>query len=98
MWISDVNGIYEVKKIHGDYTVVNLIEFEENPKGDDIAMAKRKTHTSSEVKNRYNTKTYDRITVSVKKNIAKRYKEKCDRLSITRSEPIHNAIDQFLRD
>ena len=47
-------------------------------------MAKRKTHTSSEVKNRYNTKTYDRITVSVKKDIAKRYKEKCDRLGLTR--------------
>lgn len=61
-------------------------------------MAKRKTHTSSEVKNRYNTKTYDRITVSLKKDIAKRYKEKCDRIGITRSEPIHNAIDEFLRD
>lgn len=67
-------------------------------KGDDKAMAKRKTHTSSKVKNRYNTKTYDRITVSLKKDIAKRYKEKCDRIGITRSEPIHNAIDEFLRD
>ena len=37
MWISDVNGIYEVKKIHGDYTVVNLIEFEENPEDYHIA-------------------------------------------------------------
>lgn len=67
-------------------------------KGDDKAMVKRKTHTSSEVKNRYNKKTYDRITVSVKKDVAKRYKEKCDRIGITRSEPIHNAIDEFLRD
>ena len=39
MWISDVNDIYEVKKIHGDNTVtVNLIEYnEENPEDHHIA-------------------------------------------------------------
>lgn len=38
MWISDVNGIYEVKKIHGDTVTLNLIELdEENPEDYHIA-------------------------------------------------------------
>jgi hypothetical protein len=57
---------------------------------------KRKTHTSSAVKNRYNQKTYTPIVVSVKKDIATAYKSKCDALGITYSEPLHKAIEDFL--
>lgn len=56
----------------------------------------RKTHTSSEVKRRYNDKTYTRISVSVKKDTATAYKEKCERLGISYSEPLHEAINEFL--
>lgn len=57
---------------------------------------KRKTHTSSEVKARYNAKTYDRIQISVKKDTAVAYKAKCKELGITYSEPLHKAIDDIL--
>lgn len=57
---------------------------------------KRKTHTSSAVKNRYNSKTYDKITIAVKKEKAAAYKAKCAELGITLSEPLHKAIDEVL--
>lgn len=56
------------------------------------------TVTSSSVKNRYNAKTYERITVSVRKEKAKAYKVKCVEKGISFSEPLHNAIDQFLEE
>lgn len=58
--------------------------------------AKRKTHTSTAVKNRYNAKTYDQIVVKVRKEKAAAYKAKCDELGITYSEPLHKAIDEIL--
>lgn len=57
---------------------------------------KRKTHTSSAVKNRYNAKTYTRIFVSVHKEVAEAYKAKCKRLGISYSEPFHRAINDLL--
>lgn len=57
---------------------------------------KRKTHTSSAVKARYNAKTYDRIQINVRKEKAAAYKAKCDELGITYSEPLHKAIDEIL--
>ncbi len=57
---------------------------------------KRKTKTSSEVKNRYNAKVYDRVTVCVPKDIAKAFKEKCKACGVSQAEIIKNAIDNFL--
>lgn len=57
---------------------------------------KRKTHTSSEVKNRYKAKTYSRIVLDVRKDKAAAYKAKCAELGITYSEPLHKAIDEIL--
>lgn len=62
------------------------------------AKAKRKTHTSSEVKRRYNDKTYDRLTIMVRKEISKQYKDKCESLGITYSQPLHEAIQKFLNN
>lgn len=59
-------------------------------------MAKRKTTTSTEVKNRYNAKTYKTITLHVKKAIAENFKAKCDKEGITQSSVLHKAIDDFL--
>ena len=58
--------------------------------------AKRKTHTSTAVKNRYNAKTYDQIVIKVRKEKSAAYKAKCDELGITYSEPLHKAIDEIL--
>lgn len=57
---------------------------------------KRKTHTSTEVKSRYNKKTYDRISLYVHKDKAQAYKAKCEEKGIAYSEPLHKAIDDFL--
>lgn len=58
---------------------------------------KRKTHTSTEVKNRYNKKTYSQISVSVHKEKAEAYRVKCKELGISYSEPLHNAIEETLK-
>lgn len=57
---------------------------------------KRKTKTSSAVKNRYNNKVYDRVTVCLPKETAAAYKEKCTELGIPQSQIIKKAIDDFL--
>ena len=56
----------------------------------------KKPRTSSEVKRRYNEKTYDRIVISVKKETASAYKAKCEKLGISYSQPLHDAIEEFL--
>lgn len=63
---------------------------------DNLDKPKRKTHTSTEVKDRYNKKTYTRIAFSVKKEVAEEYKEKCKQLGITYSQAFHEAIDEIL--
>jgi hypothetical protein len=52
--------------------------------------------TSSEVKRRYNAKTYTRLIVDVRKETAEAYKAKCKELGITYSAPLHKAIDKIL--
>lgn len=59
---------------------------------------KRKTTTSSEVKNRWNAAHYTRLTVVLDKDEAAKYKEKCKRLNLTYSDIIKEAISNFLRD
>lgn len=59
--------------------------------------SKRKTTTSTAVKAKYNAKTYDRIVVNVRKEIAEQYKAKCDELGIPYSQPLHEAIESFLK-
>lgn len=54
--------------------------------------------TSSEVKNRYNKKTYTPIVVSVKKETAEAYKKKCDDMGISYSQVLHQAIGKFLEE
>ena len=59
---------------------------------------KRKTHTSTEVKRRYNAKTYTRIALDVRNETATAYKAKCDKLGIPYSAPLHKAIKEFLAE
>ena len=54
--------------------------------------------TSSEAKHRYNSKTYDNLGLQVKKEIAKVYKEKCKAKGIPYSQPLHDAIDEFIKN
>lgn len=59
---------------------------------------KRKTFTSTEVKRRYNEKTYTIISASIPKEKAAAFKEKCLKTGIPQAQIIKRAIDQFLSD
>ena len=61
-----------------------------------VEKPKRKTRTSNEVKKRYNMKTYDRLTIVVRKDIAQEYKRRCMELGLSYSQPLHKAIEDFL--
>lgn len=58
---------------------------------------KRKTKTSTEVKTRYNQKTYDVIAVRVPKEIAEAFKAKCTAEDIPQAQIIKRAIEDFLQ-
>ncbi len=57
---------------------------------------KRKTKTSSAVKNRYNQKAYDSIIVRIPKETAAAFKAKCAALNIPQAQVIKAAIAEFL--
>lgn len=59
---------------------------------------KRKTKTSSAVKNRYNSRVYGSIIVRVPKDMAEAFKEKCATTGIPQAQIIKKAIEQFLED
>ncbi len=57
---------------------------------------KRKTKTSSAVKQRYNEKSYGRIAAYVPKELAAAFKEKCANTGISQAQIIKRAIEEFL--
>lgn len=58
---------------------------------------KRKTKTSTEVKTRYNQKTYDVIAVRVLKETAEAFKAKCAAEGVPQAQIIKRAIEEFLQ-
>ena len=63
-----------------------------------IAIARRKTFTSTEVKNRYNDKVYKATTVRIPKEIAEAFRIKCDETGTPQRQIILQAIEKFLGD
>jgi hypothetical protein len=63
-----------------------------------MAETKRKTHTSTAVKRRYNAKVYSSIAASVPKEIAAAFKEKCKATGISQAQVIKQAIEAFLAE
>lgn len=59
---------------------------------------KRKTKTSSTVKNRYNQKVYDQIAIKVPKELAAAFKAKCAAEGIPQAQIIKKAITDFLNE
>ena len=59
---------------------------------------KRKTKTSSAVKNRYNQKVYGSIIVRVPKDMAEAFKAKCSDMNIPQAQIIKKAIEEFLEN
>ena len=62
-----------------------------------MSEAKRKTKTSTEVKARYNQKTYDIVSVRVSKEMAQAFKEKCAADGVPQAQIIKQAIEEFLK-
>lgn len=59
---------------------------------------KRKTKTSSAVKNRYNSKVYGSIVIRIPKEMAEQFKNKCAQTGIPQAQVLKRAIEQFLQD
>ncbi len=57
---------------------------------------KRKTKTSSAVKNRYNAKVYDRVTACIPKDLAEAFKAKCAEEGVSQAQIVKDAIEAFL--
>jgi metal-responsive CopG/Arc/MetJ family transcriptional regulator len=52
--------------------------------------------TSSAVKNKYNAKTYKRMTISLKKELVEEWEIELNKDGIKRTEFIRNAIEKYL--
>lgn len=62
--------------------------------GEDMA----KTHTSTEVKRRYNSKVYLPIHAELPKELVTRFKEKCKRMGVSQASVLKDLIEGFLED
>ena len=58
---------------------------------------KRKTKTSSAVKQRYNKKTYGNVSVRLPKSLVAEFKAKCLAEDVSQAEIIKKAIEDFLK-
>lgn len=63
---------------------------------EDQQVNKRKTKTSSEVKNRYNKKVYDAIIIRVPKELAQAFKDKCASEGVAQATILKAAIAKYL--
>ena len=59
---------------------------------------KRKTHTSSEVKRRYNQKAYAAVTAMLPKELVAEFKEKCTARGVSQASIVKAAIERFLAE
>lgn len=59
---------------------------------------KRKKHTSTEVKRRYNQKNYSQIIVSINKDTAEKFRKKCKDNGIPQAQVIKKAVIEFLNE
>lgn len=59
---------------------------------------KRKTYTSSAVKQRYNKKVYRAITIRLKKELVSEWEEALKEDEIPKAEFVRSAINQYLEN
>ncbi len=57
---------------------------------------KRKTHTSTEVKRRYNEKVYSRINFSAPKDLVTEFREKCNSVGVSQAQILKDAMQKFI--
>lgn len=58
---------------------------------------KRKTHTSSAVKRRYNAKTYGSVSVMLPKDLVAAFKEKCRQEGVSQAQVVKEAVERFMQ-
>ena len=54
--------------------------------------------TSSEVKERYNNKVYDKITVRLPKKLVAAFKAKCTEDNVSQAQIVKKAIEKFINE
>lgn len=54
------------------------------------------SRTSTEVKRRYNEKTYTHINVAIPKETAQQFKDTCDRKGVSQASVVKEAIEDFI--
>lgn len=59
---------------------------------------KRKTHTSSAVKQRYNDKVYGKVSVALPKDLVARFKAKCITDGVSQAQIVKQAIEAYLSE
>lgn len=57
-----------------------------------------KTHTSTEVKRRYNEKVYKQLNTQVPIEMAEQFKEKCDAMGVPQRQVLMEMIEAFLAE
>ncbi len=57
---------------------------------------KRKTHTSSAVKRKYNQKVYASLYVQLPKELIYAFRERTEQLGVSRAQVVKEAIEAFL--
>lgn len=55
-----------------------------------------KSRTSTDVKRRYNEKVYSQIRAAVPKELAERFRDKCEETGVSQASVIKEAIEAFL--
>ena len=58
----------------------------------------RKTHTSTDVKRKYNERVYAQVATQIPKELAVKFKEKCIALGIPQRQVIMDAIKNFVEN
>ena len=61
-----------------------------------MASTKRKTHTSTAVKNRYNEKNYTILSYREDKEIAALVRRRCEKLGVPQAQVFKAAVQDFL--
>lgn len=59
---------------------------------------KKKAHTSSEVKRRYNNKVYSRIVAELPKELVAAFKATCKERGVSQAYVLKKAIEDFLNE
>ena len=58
----------------------------------------RKTHTSTEVKRRYNNKVYAKIQAELPSDLVIAFKEKCAERGVSQASVFREAMERFLAE